>query len=890
MARVLCAPILVGLAALLMAPASPSRALEPGRKPSAAHRLVRLFDFEEQGVNPDPVPMRWVRGQDSPERSRPGFPVWNRARFDDTTAHSGAVSVLLPARGGNTALALVPGVVPVVPGGVYEVSAFVKTAGLTHAAARLSATLHAGSLDAIPGSKRTTDLIGTSTTDGWRRVAVRLTAGEGSAWLTIELELLQPSQQPAGGAGRTPDERLDDLDARVWFDDVTVRLIPVISLRLGNPTGVILGADSPTITTTIDDVAGDPLSATIRIIDAAGATLASHTIDPVQPGVGATWRPRLPGYGWYQTRITVRAEGTPIATQTRAFVWAPTAEGPINAAAFGVALRSARSPRSTLVSLIDAAAVGAVDIPLWSGVRTRDDLAGAMRDLTALTETLLSRGLDVGLTLTTLPAGLARDARLEPTQVIEALADPAGATQPWLDEALSRFGQRIDRWRLGPRGRPASHDPGRDAALFSAAAAPLRDRILNPTISLSAPMPLRPPAGVDPATLALVWPASMRPRAIVDLIGAEPEYARATVLLEPDHTVGAEARAIDLAQRALRAAQAGVRRTTLIEPWTWSGDDTRGPIAEPDITLAVWRTLAQRLSGRRVVGELPLDDGAVALVLDGPAGGAIVAWNEWAEPEAARLTAFLADGPVRAVDLFGNESAVPLRDGVHTVELDAEPIILEGVDAALARFRAGFRVTPARVESTAERHALNLLITNPWPVAINGAIRVTEPRGWSFSPREQRFSLGPGESATLPVSASFGLAAEAGPKRLRAEVRLVAARRYPVLTLETPIDLGLTGVEMIPSYDVRRTGDRADLVVTLLVINTGDEPATLTAYAQARGLKREHAPISDLQPSAAAVRRFVFRGAADDLAGSHVQVGVIESIGLGRLTQRLRID
>src|SRR5690606_19724310 len=63
-------------------------------RPSAASRVVRVFDFEEQEFNQEPVPRHWIRAQDdSPDEPRPGFPRWNHAAFDFSMSSSGQASV-----------------------------------------------------------------------------------------------------------------------------------------------------------------------------------------------------------------------------------------------------------------------------------------------------------------------------------------------------------------------------------------------------------------------------------------------------------------------------------------------------------------------------------------------------------------------------------------------------------------------------------------------------------------------------------------------------------------------------------------------------------------------------------------------------------------------------
>lgn len=893
-----CAAIAAITPAALTAQAQPDAAI---RKPTAAARVVHVFDFEERGVNNEPVPMRWVRGQDAPTRPRPGFPSWNRAEFDFAVARSGEASVRLPVRGGSASLRLAPGVIPVIPGGSYEVSAHVRTSDLRHARARLVARLHDGRLEPIANSERAGRPVVAASV--WVETRVRIPGQfPQAAWLTIDLELLQPdllpnySDESAGAVTEAPE----DFAGVAWFDDVVVRIVPVARLHAGDSAGIVAFPEKTAVSAVIDDVAGDPLRAELRVRSIDGDVVDSLTVDPVRPGQEIAWTPDIPALGWWNVEIDVFAGGTVVAAESRPIAWIRQTSPTADRAKFGVILdRAVGAPHDALLGLIDATGAGDVEVPLWRTGPARDDARAEAVAITPLLEDLILRSLVIGFSLERLPAGLARELRVDPVSVLDALAASPGAWTPWVEDALSRFGQRVPRWRLGSIDSRRIDDPARRAAMFESAAEPLRDRVLNPRPITIWPTEIEPPPTLAGNKILLSWTSGTPPDAALDHAAIWPGYSTAGVLIEPigaaaDPAPGGGGRivAADLARRAARAWQAGAGRIVLHQPWDWSPvDDAAATLrARPSQLLPVWRTLAAGLGDRRVVGVLPIADGAVALVLDGPAGGAIIAWNESAPPSEARIEAHLAEGSVRVVDLFGNERTVERSDLGHIVELGPEPIFIEGVDAELARFRAAFRVEPSRVESTAERHAIELILRNPWPIAINGDLRIVEPADWSFTPRAQVFALGPGEEIRLPVAVSFGLAAEAGRLRLRAETRLVAGERYPTITLDAPIDLALTGVELLPSYQVQREDGREDLVVTALIINTGDRPTTLTSYAQAPGQKRLQATISGLEPRAAAVRRFVFPGAAKELLGADVQVGVIEAVGLGRLTHRLKIE
>jgi hypothetical protein len=112
-------------------------------RPETSGRVVKVFNFEEAKTNPGDVPRGWFRSFDEPSRARPGFPDWNKASLSYTTeggvAFGGAGSVMLPTRGGSTALVVNEGVLPVFQNADYLISAKVRTDRLVHARAAMVA-------------------------------------------------------------------------------------------------------------------------------------------------------------------------------------------------------------------------------------------------------------------------------------------------------------------------------------------------------------------------------------------------------------------------------------------------------------------------------------------------------------------------------------------------------------------------------------------------------------------------------------------------------------------------------------------------------------------------------------------------------------------------------
>lgn len=866
------------------------------RKPTAANRVVRVFDFEEQDLHGEPVPMHWVRAQDDPPiRSRPGFPEWNQAAFDLTVSRSGQASVKLPTQGGSTALQLVPGVLPVIPGGEYQVVAHLRTQGLQHARARLVAQFFDDSMQPIDASRRTTDFFGNA--NDWREISVQIPGEFPTAtWLTIDLELLQRTELPLEFQGDAELELVndaEDIGGAAWFDDLVVRIAPVLSLQTQRASCVLDASEPPIVTAIIDDVVGDPLTATLRLVDLDGRVVSEATFDHVRPGAPITWRPTPPVYGWWRVEFDVFADGAFLAQEHIELVWAPAPRHDLDRERLGVAIEMpGPDHRDVLLSLLRSLGIGAIEVPYWSQDSSVVSIQAATPMLTTLLERLLAEDFDVTFALESTPSDLARELRIGSNEVLRALGAGREAWSPWLDEALTRFGQRVSRWRIGTLEPRLLASPTATSQAFTSAVGPLADSVLNPLPLMPWPTEIALPDELNEHAVSLYWDHRAHAASIVDTAASLGEFRELTIAIQPLPRDGGSARALcaDLAKRLVRAWQARPNRIVLEQPWTWREARDKSFLAEPQPEFLVLSRVGEHLRGREVVGELPIADGVTALVLDGEAGGAVIVWNDWAQPDQAVLRAYLGPSSIVAWDIFGNQFEAPLVDGAHHIPIPHSPLIIEGVDAELARFRAGFRVTPSTIESTAERHDLELVVENPWPIAVSGDLQIIGPETWSFAPQSLAFTIAAGEEQRFPIETSFGLAEEAGEHMIRARTRLIAAERYPPITVESPIDLRLTGVELIPSFQVRREAGGDTVIVTLLVINTGETPTTLMAFAQAPGEKRQQAPISDLPPRGAAARSFVFRHAREKLSNANVQVGVIESAGLGRLTRRIRIE
>jgi hypothetical protein len=888
-------------AALLVAGTAPAQI----DRPEGSGRLIRAWDFEDREVRPEPVPMHWFRVFDEPgnDARSPGFPRWNLAELDGTHAHGGRWSVKLPTRGGSVGLALAGGVAPVIPGSDLLLTAWVRTADVEHAGARLVARLLDERLEPIDGAELATDPIRSN--QRWSFVRLDVPANDDATWIQLELQLLQPAQLTGGPPPLGEPER-QDLGAAAWFDDVHLYQAPRLLIHTRSEANLDVGPDRPTIALTVRDLTGESLTATISVVAWDGSVVA-RTRSPVTPdGAPVEWTPPLPRYGWYRAIARVASGEGDVAQTSCDLAWLAPAWRPVEPDdRFGVAIRDDEREALELVPrLVERLGVGRVWLDVWQRARRRLEAQRdvpaarvALGEIETVTERLLERGTRLTFVLERAPDHLATAAQADPDNVMAILS---GEPDGWLADLrplLSRFGERVRRWQIGAIAAPHAADAP-DLGVDVASIHRVLFRLI-PRPIVVVPWPAHA-AGADrgaggedaPERALAVWvPDAVPHDAMPRVVGGYPDGLDTAIVLDrtDPQSFGVRAMVRDAATRAVRAWAAGADAVVIEAPWTWRGDRDRD--AAPGPLMPVWRTLAESLAGRTAVGELPVAPGATAILVGDPETdsiGAIVAWNDTAPAHRAVIHGYLGDGEVVRRDLFGNHAPVPADDdGERHIPLGRLPLIIEGVDLDLLRFRSALRIEPSFIETRAKRHDVELVITNPWRTAIGGRLRLGSPDNWRIKPRVFELSVPPSGEQRVPLEVIFGLNELAGPRELVAEVRLSAERRYPTIRLPVPVELGLEDLEVSPAYRFidGAAGPGADLVLTVLVTNTGHGPLSLDAQALARGRAMQESTIHALQPGQTTLRRFRFDDARADLLGTRLRLTIRERDGAGRFNR-----
>jgi hypothetical protein len=264
--------------------------------------------------------------------------------------------------------------------------------------------------------------------------------------------------------------------------------------------------------------------------------------------------------------------------------------------------------------------------------------------------------------------------------------------------------------------------------------------------------------------------------------------------------------------------------------------------------------------------------------------------------EPVELTAHLGEGPVRVVDLFGNERPAEVvtggrRPGAVRVALGEAPVFIEGVDVNLARCLSTLRVEPAELRAGGEAQEMAVVLHNPWPVVLSGRLAILEPggfesgqkdRAWRIGPRAARFQIAPGGRERLEFSAAFSAGEESGPKDFVFELELQGETRHGPLDVRRVVEVSLPGLRVDVAATARPSGD---VVVEAAILNTSGEPRTLNLTVFAPGEPRRKAMVPDLEAGQQLSKYFVFAGARGALRGQRLAVTLEDADSNARTTK-----
>ena len=898
------------LVLILWAPMSIAQPSADGIRPAASGRVVRAFDFEEQEINPLPVPLGWIRAQEDPDvpRVRPGFPIWNHAVLDyHSPAYAGMGSVRLPTNGGSTALMLRHGELNIFPNADYLISARVRTEGLSHASARVVATLLDQQGNEIEGSMSASPLVRSN--DRWQQVSVEI---EGlypqAAFMKLELQLLQPEQQHPEQPVSPFTVWEQDFTGSASFDNLIIAQLPRLEITTSVAGNIVESESPPPLYVLVRDLTGDDIVARVRLFDVHAMEVAEKVLTDATRRVERQWTPPLPGYGWYRSLLEVFVGGQLVGVRTLDFIWAAPNQSNSESGMFSISTDITKPKLAAASSaLIRGAGVNHASVRVWDQQTTQQSLLPGSEPMNAI-DAMLEQKTGLSFKLAQLPAPLAITLAVDPHEVLSAFTDPNGPWSQWGAGMLDRYGQRVSQWQFG--NNPTQESPETLIPAVLDAQRALSGFVPGPIITIpwSIDRPLSPELAAPNLKLLVIddgTTSSLAMSAVVDewvsqiapSTEADDHPPRLGMVLTPMHaasdwsgvevwsSVGSLARkAISFWWAASPSDVPDDRYEIQLSDAWWVSPGKRGQVM-PAPELIVWRTLASHLGDRHALEELDLIDGVRMLVAsprdpspdqtgqsEDSDSGALILWLDTPSIDPVTLSLPLALGPVRVFDVFENQTTInPVPKGnlgvpTHEIRIGRSPIIVEGINPELIRFLSNLRLSPDSLEARSGLHQHSVTITNPWPIPIQGRVFIVEPggftgksseidRSWEILPRVFPFSLGPNEQQQLPVEIAYSLGELAGTKDLAFDVELQADKDYPVMRVRRSIELGLEGIEL--SLTARRN-DAGITVVTASVINKRQSEQHFEIIAIAPNEPRVRRSINALPPGESASRQFGF--------------------------------
>lgn len=882
----------------------PGTALSPDGEPAseevarpavAGRRIVRHFDFDEEPLgNYDPTPMGW-----RPYIAR-GFPEYLttslHGAFDHETGHMAPPSFRLELDGGSIGYHYGPRVgergldIAVRPDSDYLVVAYVRTRGVVHSRAYMTAWFLDRTGVMIPGTRRVSRMVGgTGGETGWEPLTVALEAKVPEAryigmavWLT---------QADVWYDGHRPPHYIDrrDVHATAWFDDITVYRLPRVSLKAAQPGHVFGPDDRVELQTEVSDPDGLNLAARL-VVHAADGSLIDDRPVPVQRGdadaVASIFYDDLP-VGLYEAELTVTTGDTVLMSRSLRFVrvgepvGAPSERG----RRFGLILEDTRSALlAGQQQLLAHLRPAYVKVPVWSLEKVTRGITEPDPAVDAYVEAVAAGGAEpIGVLLDDAPEAAQASAevgsRRHVRSLIELLSGDPRGWKPLLAGTWVRYAGLVHVWQLG-RG---TFDDGSDfrradprlpdvvAALYEAMS-PLMSEPALATVT-SAFIGEAPGYGTDRLTVML--PATVPPDMVESqlrpFVGEDP--GRVWVVVEPPDEAAypRELRLVDLARRIAEAAFQDVGGVFIPALWETREDLVRGSV-HPREDYIIARTLADILGGATPVARMALDGQAQCLVFDHNGRAVLFAWDDYAPLEGRWHDLYLGES-VQVIDLWGNREDVGTVGARRRIRIGPRPVLIVDTPTWLVEFRRQFALEDPRIEATFEPAAHVVTFRNTHPRPVTGVVHLVAPDGWDIRPNRLAFTLDAGEVFRQTVAIQFPIDAEAGITAVLGDFAIDADRRQRVLA-PAWIELGLADVEM--DTLVYRSGD--ELVVRQVMTNRSDGPIHFEGSLIMPERPRIRRTFTTFNPGQMIMRDFIIEDMAE-LSGRQIRISLREIQG-----------
>ncbi len=317
----------------------------------------------------------------------------------------------------------------------------------------------------------------------------------------------------------------------------------------------------------------------------------------------------------------------------------------------------------------------------------------------------------------------------------------------------------------------------------------------------------------------------------------------------------------DLVSRMVKVAgDAGAQSTTA---WVSNPADPDVGILDSDGSpremFVPFRSISMAMAGMRHIGSLPVRSLGVNHLVGAGDEARLIVWSGL--PIKAQL--YLGEN-VSATDVWGRNIPV---DTINTIygdeqrfDIDKWPIILDGVDIRVARWRMGIGLEEHRIDPiVGQTQALKVRFANPLSNPVNGLLRIIAP---SILAAESDASLEIEANSNGIVSVPLQVKPEANTSAASIKLGFSIQGEKPVrFVVDQEVQVGTSDFEFDVQYEITTDGQ---LRLTIEAINQQPLPLSFDCFLLVPNRPHERAQIVNLTNR---VTKLIVLDRANDLIG-----------------------
>lgn len=863
-------------------------------------RVMQTFDFEERDVHLDDLPMYW-----SKTPPQPGFHHFGGGILDSTHSRSGKFSFKLNPDGGSVGFQYHRKRIPIKPGSDFQVAGFVHLENSPTCRAQITCSFTDRNGKIIPESLHCSELVSNADqlSDGWAPLKVYIPGSFPSArYLTVGIYLLQQQQWNQDEISLSQIIPRD-IKAVAWFDDITIYQLPRVILRTSKTSNVFDGSEEALLQIEVEGINSLDYQVQLTVHQANGKLI--HDESWLLTGIvdGARTREIVLGdleAGLYHANLKILSGGKFIANSKLTFArlaqlsGAPATSG-IN---FGVlALDHNAGDFDAIIELTRQSNAKLIKIPVW---RRKNDQSGSITttpDFDRILLELQQNNIQVTAAFSEISTTLALKVDINRRELLDILSLNPEIWRPQVASVLAQYAHQIPYWQIGDDTvtENVSWDP-RIRSVIDVLQNEFNKLVSNTVIATTLNGMFQVDLDqVGTSNIALGIPSAVIPAQIPDYIQdcRDRNLDLVWIKIEPlaEQIYSRENRLIDFAKRIIFAKIAHPQAIFINHPWKLTQYNARQRY-EPTELLPVFRTFADHLGGADYVGQFNLAPKVPAMIFDCEGTGCLICWNDDFNPKDPRnMSKFkvLLGENVSQIDMFGNRKALKTDNGLTELAITSQPVIISGINTALASLRANLKLNPSVVDAGILSREVELSFKNPFKIPVSGRFRFLRTginqQNWLIEPIAFSFTLRPGETIRQPITLKFPRNELGGEKILDTLITLDADRPYRIRQA-IPFEIKLTGVEL--SIFARREGE-SDLLVQQVVTNVSEEKISLQSFIDLPDSDRLERAIPHLDPGATVTKSFRIKN-ADQWIGKYLRVGLYDPKGTRRINYNLKIN